>query len=77
MLPSPETCRRWSKRKFIRQPFRMVGGMLLCFIVAVVAVFNEQWGAVRLFGALGGFFLLIYAAANWIVWRAGEVPDEQ
>ena len=74
MLPSTETCQRWSRRKFIQQPFRAVAGMILCLVVTCIALFNGQWGAVGLFGALAGLFILLYAIANYIVWKAGTGP---
>ncbi|MBM85800.1 MAG: hypothetical protein CMM47_07245 [Rhodospirillaceae bacterium] len=78
MFPSQETCKRWSqKRKFIRQPFRMVAGMVICFVVTLISLFDGQMAAAKLFGALGGFFFTIYAVANWIVWRAGEASEER
>ena len=54
----------------------MVVGFILCLTVTVVALVNGEMGQVKVFGALTGFFVLIYAFANYVVWRAGEVPDE-
>ncbi len=71
MLPSAETCQRWSQRKIIRQPLRMVAGLLLCLIVTILALIDGQLGAAKVFGTLTAVFALLYAAANYIVWKAG------
>lgn len=59
----------------MRRPGRAVAGTVLCFAVAAVALLDGQGGAARLFGALGGVFLAIYAVANLIVWRAGGLDE--
>jgi hypothetical protein len=74
MLPSTETCRRWRELKFVRQPHRMVIGLLLATMAAIYAMFTGQADAARLFGGIGLFFLLLYAVANYIVWKA-DLPD--
>ena len=77
MLPSAETCARWSKRKFVRQPHRMVIAIFLCLAVTIYALFSGQPGAAKLFGGIGAFFLALYAAANYIVWKAEQVAPEE
>ncbi len=76
LLPSAKTCVRWKKRKFIRQPHRMVLGLLICLVVAIYASFNGETGAATLFGTLGCLFLILYAIANYIVWKAGDLEPE-
>ena len=54
----------------------MVIGMILCLVVTVFALFNDEPGPAKLFGAIGAVFVLLYAVANYIVWKADEVePD--
>jgi hypothetical protein len=74
MLPSVETCKRWRQRKFVRQPHRMVIGLIVSIAATVYALFSDQPDAARLFGAIAMFFLLMYALANYIVWKA-EQPE--
>jgi hypothetical protein len=77
MLPSSETCARWSERKFVRQPHRMVIAIFLCLAVTVYALFSGQPGPAKLFGGIGAFFVALYAAANYIVWKAEQVAPEE
>jgi hypothetical protein len=74
MLPSTETCKRWRERKFVRQPHRMVIALIVATAAAIYALLNDQPDAARLFGGIGLFFLVIYAIANYIVWKA-EQPE--
>ena len=76
MLPSPETCVRWKKRKFVRQPHRMVIGLLVCFIAASFALFSGEVEAAKLFGILTLIFLFFYALANYIVWKASQIETD-
>ena len=76
MWPSAETCRRWSQRKIIRQPLRMVAGLIISVIVAGWALFDGQLAAARLFGILALLFALLYTAANYIVWKADTAPED-
>ncbi len=72
MLPSTETCKRWRELKFVRQPHRMVIGLLVSTAAAIYTIFTGQHDAARLFGSIGLFFLLIYAIANYIVWKSEQ-----
>ena len=72
MLPSTETCKRWQQRKFVRQPHRMVIGLILCIMVTIYALVTDQSGPAKLFGGIGAFFIVVYALANYIVWKAGQ-----
>ena len=72
MLPSPETCARWKQRKFVRQPHRMVIGLLVCFVAAIYALFSGEMEAAKLFGILTLIFLSFYALAHYIVWKQNE-----
>jgi hypothetical protein len=72
MLPSAETCKRWKERKFVRQPHRMVIGLIVCLAAAIYASVSGQPGPARLFGGVGLFFLSMYALANYIVWKADQ-----
>lgn len=72
MLPSAETCKRWQQRKFVRQPHRMVIGLILSIVVTVYALVSGQDGAARLFGGIALFFSVMYALANYIVWKAEQ-----
>lgn len=74
MLPSTETCKRWRERKFVRQPHRMVIALIVATAAGIYALVNDQPDAARLFGCIGLFFLVIYAIANYIVWKA-EQPE--
>ncbi len=73
---SRETCRRLARRKFIRQPFRTVLGMVLCFGASLVALAQGHGNAAALFGAIGGVFLAVYGFATLVVWRAGGLPQD-
>ncbi len=73
---SRETCRRLVRRKFIRQPFRTVLGMVLCFGASLVALSQGHANAAALFGAIGGVFLAVYGFATLVVWRAGGLPPD-
>lgn len=72
MLPSVQTCKRWKERKFVRQPHRMVIGLILCIVVTVYALITGQDGPAKLFSGIGLFFLVMYAIANYIVWKAEQ-----
>ena len=76
MLPSAETCARWKKKKFVRQPHRMIIGCIVSVCVLFYALFSGQHGAAQMFGAIALIFLFFYAVANYIVWRAGEIEVE-
>jgi ATP/ADP translocase len=73
MLPSAETCKRWKERKFVRQPHRMVIGLIVCVLATIYALVTGQAGAAKLFGWIGAFFLVMYALANYIVWKAEQL----
>jgi hypothetical protein len=75
MLPSTETCKRWRERKFIRQPHRMVIALIVATAAGIYAMVNDQPDAARLFGAIGLFFLVIYAIANYIVWKSEQLEQ--
>jgi len=76
LMLSRETCRQLARRKFIRQPFRTVLGMALCFGASLVALGQGQADAAVLFGAIGGVFLAVYGFATLVVWRAGGLPPD-
>lgn len=76
MLPSPETCARWKQRKFVRQPHRMIIGLLVCFVAAIYALFSGEMEAAKLFGILTLIFLFFYALANYIVWKASQIETD-
>jgi hypothetical protein len=72
MFPSAKTCARWKERKFVRQPHRMVIGLLVCFVAAICAAFSGEMEAAKLFGILTLIFLFFYSLANYIVWKASQ-----
>ena len=76
MLPSSETCARWKQRKFVRQPHRMVIGLLVCFVAAIYALFSGEMEAAKLFGILTLIFLFFYSLANYIVWKASQIETD-
>ena len=76
MMPSAETCARWKKKKFVRQPHRMIIGFIVSVCVLFYALFSGQYGAAQMFGVIALIFLFFYAVANYIVWRAGEIEVE-
>jgi ATP/ADP translocase len=76
MILSAETCARWKKRKFVRQPHRMVIGMIVCLFVSIYTFTTNELEAAKLFGIVGLVFLFFYTLANYIVWKAREIePD--
>lgn len=76
MLPTAETCARWKKKKFVRQPHRMVIGFIVSICALIYAVFSGQPDAAKVFGCVGSIFLFFYAVANYIVWKAGDLDPE-
>tara|TARA_Y100000588_G_scaffold387953_1_gene487022 strand:- start:2168 stop:2401 length:234 start_codon:yes stop_codon:yes gene_type:complete len=75
MLPSAETCARWKKKKFVRQPHRMIIGLIVSICVVVYALFAGQFEAAKFFGVIGFIFLFFYAVANYIVWKADDLDE--